>query len=39
MTFQDMLLIVKKILVGIVITLIPALIIFFGISLLQKFIE
>jgi len=39
MTFQDILLLAKKILVGVVVTLIPALIIFFAINFLQKLIE
>ncbi|SEM36481.1 hypothetical protein SAMN05661044_04968 [Olivibacter domesticus] len=38
MTFQDILLLAKKILVGIVVTLIPTLIIIFAINFLQKLI-
>lgn len=38
MTFQDILLLAKKILVGIIITLIPVLIIFFTVNFLQKLI-
>jgi len=38
MTFRDIFLLVKKILVGIIITLIPVLIIFFTVNFLQKLI-
>jgi|UniRef100_F4C500 hypothetical protein len=38
MTFQDIVLLAKKILVGLVVTAIPVLIIFFTISFLQKLI-
>lgn len=38
MTFQDIVLLAKKILVGLVVTAIPVLIIFFTINVLQKLI-